>query len=793
MKFSEQWLREWVSPDLTTQALADQLSLSGLEVDDVTAVAEPFSQVVVAQIVSCEQHPDADKLKVCQVTDGRNQYQVVCGATNARAGLKTAFAQVGAVLPGNFKIKRAKLRGIESLGMLCAEDELGISDDHAGIMELANDAPLGEDLRQYLFLDDSVIDVDLTPNRADCLSVQGIAREVSVLNNVDMCTITPDPVPAQIEETFPVKLTASQACPRYVGRVIRHINVQAKTPLWMREKLRRSGIRSIDPVVDVTNYVMLELGQPMHAFDLDLLKDAIEVRYAQDGESLELLNGQRVTFADDQTLLITDGNGPLAMAGIMGGEGSGVSHDTQHIFLESAFFSPLAIVGRARKHGLHTDSSHRFERGVDWQLQIKAIERATQLLLSIVGGQPGPVQEVTDESNLPDIAVISLRQEKINSLLAFDFPPQQVETILKRLGMDVLNESEQLWRVTAPSWRFDIQIEVDLIEELARVYGYDNLPVKTPSAALPIQPKSEALVNAQWLKQHLISRDYQEAITYSFIDAELSLLFDPEHQPMALANPISKDMAVMRTSLWPGLIKALQQNLNRQQQRVRLFEMGQRFINSTTDLIQEDVIAGIICGARHAEGWSSDNTAVDFFDLKGDVESLLAMRGEYQQSRFSPCQHPALHPGQSAAIVIGEETIGFLGALHPQIMMSLDIKYPVYLFEIVKSKVEKGLLPRYSPLSRFPEVKRDLSFVVNQDVSYDTIYQVILEAAGESLTHIRLFDIYEGQHIEQGRKSLALSLTWQHLWHTLKEEEINSCVTTVIDSLTSKCGATLRD
>ncbi|KDE40736.1 Phenylalanyl-tRNA synthetase beta chain [Nitrincola lacisaponensis] len=793
MKFSEQWLREWVKPALATQALADQLSLAGLEVDEISAVAGQFDGVVVAEIIAAEQHPDADKLQVCQVSDGQETFQVVCGAANARAGLKTAFARVGANLPGDFRIKRAKLRGVESMGMLCAEDELGISDDHGGIMELAADAPLGIDLRDYLNLNDSLIDVDLTPNRGDCLSIAGLAREVGVLNQVPVNPVTITTVAPTCADTFPVTLSAPQACPRYIGRVIRNINLDAQTPLWMQEKLRRSGIRSIDPVVDVTNYVLLELGQPMHAFDLNQLSQGIDVRLAQAGETLVLLDETEVTLNAD-TLLITDANGPLAMAGIMGGAASGVTAETRDIFLESAFFNPLSIVGRARNYGLHTDSSHRFERGVDWQLQRQAIERATALLLDIVGGEPGPVTEAVSAADLPETPVVRLRDARVNAMLAMEMPLETVEDILTRLGMQLSRREDQAWDVTVPSWRFDITLEVDLIEEIARVYGYDNLPVRTPIAQLPMPPIAEKEVSLSRVRRHLISRDYQEAVTYSFIEAGLSALFDPKTQPLALANPISAEMAVMRTSVWPGLIKAVQYNQNRQQLRIRLFETGQRFLpQAEGGLLQENVIAGVITGNRDAEGWVAGKDKVDFFDIKGDVESLLALGGSPAEFRFVASEHPALHPGQCARVERQGEVIGYVGALHPQLLKQLDLNGPVYLFELQQDAVTAGRLPRYAALSKFPEMRRDLSLLVDEQVSYDAIREVVTAAAGDALKKVTLFDLYQGQGIEAGRKSLALGLTWQHPSRTLTDEEINNSVSAVVVALTTHCGASLRE
>ena len=798
MKFSEKWLRELVNPAIDTQGVVDQITMAGLEVDEVEPAAKDFSGVVVGEILTAEQHPNADKLQVCQVTDGKEEYQVVCGAPNARAGLKTAFATIGAVLPTpdgkEFKIKKAKLRQVESFGMLCAEDELGISDSHGGIMELAADAPVGSCIREYLNLDDQIIDVDLTPNRGDCLSITGLAREVGVLNKAPVTFVADNVTPAVIDDTFAVELQAPVDCPRYVGRVLRNINPQAETPLWMQQKLERSGVRSIDPVVDVTNYVLLELGQPMHAFDLNKLSGNICVRRAEQGEELSLLDGQAITLNSD-TLVIADTNGPVAMAGIMGGEPTSVTTETQDIFLESAFFNPISIAGRARSYGLHTDSSHRFERGVDWQLQTKAINRATELLLDIVGGEAGPVTESVNADELPSDRQVYLRQSKVNSMLAFEMPAAEIEEILTRLGLGVEKTStEGEWHIEVPSYRFDIAIEVDLIEELARVYGYNNLPVRTPTASMPLKPNDETLVTIQNVRRALTAMGYQEAITYSFIEAGLQKQFDDQYEAIALANPISAEMAVMRTSIWPGLVKALQYNQNRQQSRVRLFESGQRFLpTGGSEIIQEDVVAGVITGERDPEGWSAGKDSVDFFDIKGDLENLLALGGASDEFEFVADRHVALHPGQTARIERNGQAIGFVGALHPNLIKELGLNGSVYLFEVNQASLCQGKLPRYQEISKFPESRRDLAIIVDENVPFDSIRQLAKKHAGEFVKEITLFDVYQGQGIETGRKSLAVGLTWQHPSRTLNDEEINNAIDSVVSALASELSASLRE
>ncbi|WP_415905433.1 phenylalanine--tRNA ligase subunit beta [Neptuniibacter sp. QD48_55] len=798
MKFSEKWLRELVNPAISTQELVDQVTMAGLEVDEVEAAAKDFTGVIVGEILTAEQHPNADKLQVCTVTNGSEVAQVVCGAPNARAGLKTAFATVGAVLPTpdgkEFKIKKAKLRQVESFGMLCAEDELGISDDHDGIMELPADAPVGTCIREYLNLDDKVIDVDLTPNRGDCLSISGLAREVGVLNKAPVTFVADNAVDASIDATFPVELKDAADCPRYVGRVIRGINPQAETPLWMKQKLERSGVRSIDPVVDVTNYILLELGQPMHAFDLDKLSGGIVVRRAEQGEKLTLLDGQEVELNAD-TLAITDANGPVAMAGIMGGEPTSVTSETQNIFLESAFFNPISIAGRARSYGLHTDSSHRFERGVDWQLQNQAINRATELLLEIVGGEAGPAVETVNQDELPAARQVFLRHSKVNAMLAFEMPADEIEEILTRLGLVVEKTStEGEWHVSVPSYRFDIAIEVDLIEELARVYGYNNLPVRTPTASMPIKANDETKVTIQNVRRALIARGYQEAITYSFIEAGLQKQFDDQFEGIALANPISAEMAVMRTTIWPGLVKALQYNQNRQQARVRLFESGQRFLPTSGDeIIQENVVAGLLAGARDPEGWNAGKDQVDFFDIKGDLESLLSLGGAEDEFTFVTDRHVALHPGQTARIERNGEKVGYIGALHPNLVKELGLNGAVYLFEINQAALTQGKLPRYQEISKFPESRRDLALIVDEGVAFDSVRQLAEKEAGEFVKEVTLFDVYQGQGIEKGRKSLAVGLTWQHPSRTLNDEEINSATSAVISALASEFGASLRE
>ncbi len=791
MKFSEQWLREWVSPALSTAELAHQITMAGLEVDTIDSVAKVFSGVVVAQILSVEQHPDADKLRICQVSDGNDTVQVVCGAPNARVGLKVPLARVGAELPDSLRITRAKLRGMESYGMLCAEQELGLSEASNGLMELAPDAPLGADLRHYLNLDDSIIEISVTPNRADCLGIAGIAREVGLLNNLPVKTPTIAEVPESTSDIFPVDVHAGDCCPRYVGRVIKGVDVSRPSPLWLQERLRRCGMRPIDAVVDVTNYVLLELGQPMHAFDLSKLRGGIEVRMAASGESIELLDGQLIALRPD-TLVIADGEGPLAIAGIMGGKHSAVSTFTSDIFLEAAFFSPKPLAGKARSYGLHTDSSHRFERGVDFMLQVDAMERATRILVDIVGGNAGPIKELVSKDHVPTRPAVILRAARIEKVLGFAMAPFEVERILSGLGLGVTATADG-WTCAVPSWRFDIAIEADLLEELARVYGYNRLPVTRIHADLIMQAKPEAGLSIRHLRRHLSARGYREAITYSFVEPELQRIFDPEHQPVTLRNPMSADMAVMRTSLLPGLVSAVRHNINRQLPRVRLFETGLRFVPGDSGLRQIPTLAMVCTGPRFAESWTVPSDAADFFDLKGDLESLLALTRRSADVAFEAVSRSAFHPGQSARLTRKGQLLGFVGALHPSVGAELGLNASLYLCEIDLAALLEGVIPEFKELSKFPEIRRDIAVVVDKSVVAAGLMDAVRVAAGTYLTDLRLFDVYTGKGIDPKRKSLALGLTFRDQSRTLGDEDVNLAIGQVIDLLEKNYNAELRN
>ena len=795
MKFSEHWLREWVNPAVSSEELSEQITMAGLEVDDVEAVAGAFHGVVVGEVVECGQHPNADKLRVTKVNvGGERLLDIVCGAPNCRQGLRVAVATIGAVLPGDFKIKAAKLRGEPSEGMLCSFSELGISEDHSGIIELPHDAPIGIDIREYLGLDDNAIEISVTPNRADCLSIIGVARDVAVLNQLPLTAPEITPVAATLTDTFPIRVEAPDACPRYLGRVVKGIDVKAATPLWMREKLRRCGIRSIDAVVDVTNYVLLELGQPMHAFDLDRLDGGIVVRLAQEGETLTLLDGNEATLNAD-TLVIADQSKALAMGGIFGGEHSGVNGETCNVLLECAYFNPLAITGRARRHGLHTDASHRYERGVDPALQYKAMERATQLLLSICGGQAGPVVDVTSEAHLPVRATITLRREKLDRLIGHVVSDDQVDDILTRLGCNVVR-TDTGWTAVAPSWRFDMEIEEDLVEEVARVYGYNNIPNIPTHAPLTMTSHREADLSLKRVKTLLIDRGFQEAITYSFVDPKVQSLIHPGEEALILPSPISTEMSAMRLSLWSGLLGAVVYNQNRQQSRLRLFESGLRFVPDSQDKLgirQDLMLAGVITGNRYDEHWDLARQTVDFYDLKGDLEALLSLTGKLSEIAFKAESHPALHPGQSAAIYLAGEPVGFIGVIHPELERKLDLNGRTVVFELSWNKVADRVVPEASEISRYPSNRRDIAVVVSENVSAGEVLSECKKVGANQLVGVNLFDVYRGKGVEEGYKSLAISLVLQDTSRTLAEEEIAATVSRCVEALKQRFQASLRD
>ncbi|RNM22118.1 phenylalanine--tRNA ligase subunit beta [Dickeya undicola] len=795
MKFSELWLREWVNPAISSDALSEQITMAGLEVDGIEPVAGAFHGVVVGEVVECAQHPNADKLRVTKVNVGGDRLlDIVCGAPNCRQGLKVAVATVGAVLPGDFKIKAAKLRGEPSEGMLCSFSELGISDDHNGIIELPSDAPLGTDIREYLKLDDNTIEISVTPNRADCLGILGVARDVAVLNEQALATPAIEPVSATIADRFPIQVDATEACPRYLGRVVKGINVKAATPLWMREKLRRCGIRSIDPVVDVTNYVLLELGQPMHAFDLNRLEGGIVVRMAKEGEPLRLLDGTDATLSTD-TLVIADHQKALAMGGIFGGEHSGVNDNTQDVLLECAYFNPLSITGRARRYGLHTDASHRYERGVDPALQHQAMARATRLLLDICGGEAGPVVEVVSEKDLPTRATITLRRDKLDRLIGHVISDEKVSDILNRLGCQVIKTGDG-WQAVAPSWRFDMEIEEDLVEEVARVYGYNNIPNIPTQAPLKMTQHREADLALKRVKTLLVDHGFQEAITYSFVDPKIQSLIHPGEEALILPSPISVEMSAMRLSLWSGLLGAVVYNQNRQQSRLRLFESGLRFVpdqNADLGVRQETMLAGVITGTRYEEHWDLARQAVDFYDLKGDLEAVLALTGKLSVLEFRAESHPALHPGQTAAIYLAGERIGYIGVIHPELERKLDLNGRTVVFEVLWDKLAERVVPEAADISRFPANRRDIAVVVAESVPAGDVLAECKKVGANQLVGVNLFDVYRGKGVAEGYKSLAISLVLQDTARTLAEEEIAATVAQCVAALKQRFQASLRD
>ncbi|NOT13800.1 MAG: phenylalanine--tRNA ligase subunit beta [Methylococcaceae bacterium] len=796
MQISEAWLREFVNPAISTEQLVAQLTMAGLEIDSIEPAAATFSGVIVGEVVAMQQHPDADRLSVCEVNVGTSEpLQIVCGASNVRVGLKIPAALVGAELPGDFKIKKSKLRGVESFGMLCSAKELGLAAEAQGLLELPADAPVGVDIRDYLSLEDNMIEVDLTPNRADCLSVEGIAREVAVLNKMDWSVASDHYSAVTHQEKLTVTIDANEACPRYLGRLIKDVNAKAETPFWMKERLRRSGIRSLGPLVDITNYVLIELGQPLHVFDAAKLKGGIQVRWAKADETLALLNGQTIAL-DSEALIIADTEQPLALAGVMGGSDSAVSDQTKDVFLECAFFAPQLIAGKARKFGLHTDSSHRFERGVDATMQERAIERATHLIIDIAGGSAGAITEKKNEVAIPLRPAVLLRRQRIEKILGVVLEDEFIHDVFQRLGMSIQAQTEG-WLVTPPGFRFDIAIEADLIEEIARIYGYNNLPSTRMVMRSELGKATEAVLEIDRIKDLLVDRGYQEAITYSFVDEAIQKSIAPQDEVIRLKNPISSDLSVMRTTLWSGLLNAALYNVNRQQHRVRLFETGLRFVNKDGQMYQQPMLAGLVLGSVYSEQWGEQNRKVDFFDVKADVQSVFALAGfnlNGFEVLFTPGQHPALHPGQTAEIKnAAGEKIGWLGMLHPSLEKQLGFDTQVFLFEMEQQKLLKKKAHLFRPLSKYPSVRRDLAIIVKEDVSAGAIISSIKGCGELTLQDVVVFDVYRGKGVEEGFKSVALSLFIQDFSQTLTDSEIDAIFNRVLDTLTDTIGAKLRD
>jgi phenylalanyl-tRNA synthetase beta chain len=792
MKISEQWLREWVNPEVDTDGLSEQLTMAGLEVDGIEPVAPPLANVLVGSVLEKIKHPGADKLSLCRVDIGADEpLAIVCGARNVEAGGVYPVATIGAVLPGNFKIKRSKIRGEESFGMLCSGVELGIADDADGLLELDRSLEPGMAIVDALNLDDYIIDLDLTPNRADCFSVVGAARDVAAVNALPFDEPDVAAVKPVCADTVQISLAAGSACPAFAGRVVRNIDAAAETPMWMAEKLRRSGIRPLSPVVDVTNFVMLELGQPMHAYDLGSLSGSVSARFANAGEQLTLLDDKEITLTDD-VLVIADDAQVIALAGIMGGAATAVSDQTTDVFLESAFFSPAVMAGKARRFGLHTDASLRFERGVDFAGQARAIERATELLLQIVGGEPGPLTDVRNLDDLPQRAIVTLRQTRLQRSLGIALPVEDVTRMLASLGCDV-RPTDDSWNVVPPSWRFDIEIEEDLIEEVARLYGYDNIPEIPQQAATKLTRVTETRVPVERARSLLVDRGYQEAINYSFVGPELQTELLGAAEELTLANPISVEQSVMRRSLWLGLLQSVAVNQKRQQTRVRMFETGAVFAREAGSVVETAMLAGVSWGPQLPEHWDAKAVGTDLFDLKADIESLASMTGRGAQWSYIDAEHPALRPGRTAQISCAGELLGWFGELHPRIAKQLGLQPAPLLFELGIESALAAEIPAYKKISKFPSVRRDLAVLVDEKVAADMLLAAARDAAGDLLRDIMVFDIYTGKGVETSLKSVALGLILQETSRTLTELEIDGVVTAVVERLSSQFNATIRE
>ena len=793
MKVPYSWLTDWIAVPWDAPGLGERLTLAGLELESVEPAAPAFTGVVIGEILSAEKHPQADKLRICRVAAGQGEpLQIVCGAANARAGLKSALAVVGAVLPGELKIKATKLRGVESAGMLCSAKELGLGENSDGIIELPSDAPVGVGLRDYLHLEDAILDLNVTPNRGDALSIIGIAREVAALTGAALNGPALRPVSATHADTVTVHLDAPAACPRFAGCVVHGINNRAPTPIWMRERLRRAGVRSISPVVDVTNYVMLELGQPMHAYDLTKLHGEIRVRLAEAGESVTLLDGRTAELKSD-VLLITDGAGPVGIAGIMGGERTAVSPETTAVFLEVAYFAPEAVIGRALRWGLTTDASQRFERGVDPAGQERALARAVELIQAVAGGSAGPLSLAQSRAHLPARVPVMLRRARLVRLLGAEIPEARVRSVLSGLGMR-LETLPEGWRVEPPPHRFDIALEADLIEEVARIVGYEAIGEQDALTCERVRPLPEAVPSEQAVLEVLAMRGYQEAVTYAFVDPQLQQRLFGENSALALANPIASDLSVMRVSLWPGLLRAALENQRRQRERIRLFEHGARFERLGGETREIDAIAGIACGPRMPEQWGLPrpmSEPSDFFDVKGDLEALFAAVGAHDV-RFEPQTHSCLYPGRAARVLRGAQAVGWLGELHPSLVRDLEFVHTPVLFEVDWAGLAL-VRPAYREISRQPQVRRDLAVVVDESVSLSRLAERVALVASSLLRDLRVFDVYRGPGIEDGRKSVALGLIFQDFSRTLTDDDVTRLVAAVVADLRVSFNASIRE
>lgn len=791
MKTNIDWLRDFVPIDVSADQLAEELTMAGLEVDSVEPAAAEFAGVVVAEILDRKPHPDADRLAICRINDGHADHDIVCGAANAMPGIKVPFAPIGTTLPSGLTIKAAEIRGVRSEGMLCSARELRLSDEADGLLVLDANAVLGQDLREHLKLDDHVLDIDLTPNRGDCFSVLGIAREIAAGRGDQPLDESLECAEPSSDATFDVELVDTAACPRFAGRVITGIGTESKSPDWLKERLRRAGLRPIHPIVDVTNYVMLEFGQPLHAYRLDKLNGPIEVRFANPGEPLTLLDRSTLEL-DADALVIADRSGAIGLAGIMGGATTAVDADTSAIFLESAYFSPTAIQGRARRYGMHTDAAIRFERGVDPSGQERAVERATALLLSIAGGTPGPIVIAEDETTVPQREPVMLRPERISALLGIDLSGDEIRRLLGRLGME-LEDSADGWRVTPPSYRFDIAIEEDLVEEVGRMIGYDNIPVSPGQSSVQLGMASENRVDSEVLRDFWVARGYAEHISYGFTERAAQARLTGSDDAVPLANPISQELNVLRSTLWAGLLRSAQLNSSRQLARFRLFEVGTVFQAAGDRVAESTHIAGLVAGSRRPVHWEGESPDVDFFDLKADVEGMLSHWRAVDAFNMQVESHPALNPSRSAAIYDRQRRIGWLGELHPALQTDLDLNQTVVLFEVDLTSMADTAPPKFKAYSRFPSARRDLAVVVDESVTVDNLTKHVVEVLGDSLRRYEIFDLYRGKGVDVGRKSVGIGLILQGASRTLNDEETDVMIQQVVRRLKHELGATIRN
>ena len=793
MLYSEKWIREWVNPSLSTQEMADKLTMAGLEVDGLEKVRPEFTEVYIGKIEACEKHPDAKKLQVCEVNIGRTEnLQIVCGAPNARQGLIVAVAIVGAKLPGDFNIADTTIRGVDSSGMLCSQKELGLGVGNDGIMELPEAATVGQKLEAFLDLDDTLLDIDLTPNRGDCLSIAGAARELSAITGTALTVPKIDPVVSESNDVFNAEVIASEDCPRYLCRIIRGVDLSKPTPTYIAEQLRRMGQKQINAVVDITNYVMFELGQPMHAFDLNKLNGKIVVRKGNN-DKIKLLDGKDVTV-DSNDLVIADESGAIALAGVMGGLDSSVTDETVDIVLEGAFFTPDIVKGRSRKYGLVTDAAYRYERGVDFNLQATAIERLTQLIASNNGGLVCAINEVVSEPNLPVKQKIKLSPSMCERILGIPFTVEQLEEYLSLIGCDVSVDGDMIYAV-APSNRFDLEFSHDLIEEVARLYGYENIPVNRPMSKTVGFSKKESEIEVRRIRDHFVSRGFDESINYSFVDKKLQDLFHDQSNAIDLQNPIADNLNVMRLSLVTGLLGTAERNLKRQIQSLKLFEIGNTYKKDNDNIVETATVAGLCLGRKIGEFWpnveKSDNNN-DFFSVKGDIESVLALKGKLGEVEFKASQRQGFHPYQCADIYINEELVGFISTVDDLTLEAFGIKSKAVYFQLNLNSLSTRNIPTFTNISKYPNITRDLALLVDIETTSSKILACIMEVASESLINIDIFDSYEGEGIENGKKSLAYAMTFQDANKTLSDVDIDNEISNILNNLKVKLNVSIR-